>query len=131
MLEQAVIAHVGIAVSDLEESLAFYRDILGLHPRPPIAVDGATAIFLDLGPGQVELLHSSDATTPIGKFLAKRGPGVHHVCYKVPDLEAALARCKALGYRLIDNVPRAGAGGHRVAFVHPKATAGILLELTE
>lgn len=131
MLEQAVIAHVGIAVSDLEESLAFYRDILGLHPRPPISVDGATAIFLDLGPGQVELLHSSDATTPIGKFLAKRGPGVHHVCYKVPDLEAALARCKALGYRLIDNVPRAGAGGHRVAFVHPKATAGILLELTE
>lgn len=131
MLEQATIAHVGIAVADLDEALAFYRDVLGLHPHPPETADGATIVGLDLGASQVELLHSADPDTPIGKFLAKRGPGIHHVCYRVPDLDAALRQCRAAGYRLIDEVPRIGAGGCRIAFVHPKATAGILLELTE
>lgn len=131
MLEQATIAHVGIAVADLDEALAFYRDVLGLHPHPPETADGATIVGLHLGASQVELLHSSDPATPIGKFLARRGPGIHHVCYRVPDLDAALRQCRAAGYRLIDEVPRIGAGGNRIAFVHPKATAGILLELTE
>jgi len=131
VFEQAVIAHVGVAVTNLDDALAFYRNVLGVMPRPPLTADGATVVWLDLGTGQVELLHSADPTTPIGKFLAKRGPGLHHVCYKVPNLEAALDRCRAEGYRLLDEVPRIGADGHRIAFVHPKATAGILIELTE
>jgi methylmalonyl-CoA/ethylmalonyl-CoA epimerase len=79
----------------------------------------------------VELLEPADPGSPIAKFLERRGPGIHHVCYRVPDLDAAVAACRAAGYRLVDEVPRAGAGGRRIAFVHPKATAGILLELTE
>src|SRR5207244_11706617 len=79
----------------------------------------------------IELLEPRDPTSPVAKFLAKRGPGIHHVCYRVPDLDGALERCRAAGYRLIDDVPRRGTGGRRIAFVHPKATAGILLELTE
>lgn len=131
MLEQAAIAHVGIAVADLDEALAFYRDVLGLVPHPPESADGATIVALDFGASQVELLHSADPATPVGKFLARRGPGIHHVCYKVADLDAALDRCRAAGYRLLDEVPRQGAGGRRIAFLHPKATSGILLELTE
>ncbi len=130
-LSGARIAHVGIAVPDLEAALAFYRDILGLVPRPAETADGATVVSLALGGSDVELLASDDPSSPIGKFLAKRGAGLHHVCYRVPDLDAALARCRALGYRLIDEAPRPGAHGHRVAFLHPKATAGILLELTD
>ena len=125
------IAHVGIAVSDLGAALAFYRDVLGLQPHPPETADGATIVSLPFGESEVELLAPRDADGPIARFLAKRGPGIHHVCYRVADLDAALAACRAAGYRLIDETPRTGAGGHRVAFVHPKATAGILLELTE
>jgi methylmalonyl-CoA/ethylmalonyl-CoA epimerase len=125
------IAHVGIAVDDLETALAFYRDILGLEPHPPEMVDGATIRSLSLGDSDVELLAPTDPDGPIGKFLARRGPGIHHICYRVPDLDAALDACRNAGYRLIDDVPRRGAGGRRIAFVHPKATAGILLELTE
>jgi methylmalonyl-CoA/ethylmalonyl-CoA epimerase len=79
----------------------------------------------------VELLEPATPDGPIAKFLAKRGPGIHHVCYEVPDLDAALGRCRAAGYRLVDETPRTGAHGRRIAFVHPKATAGILIELTE
>jgi methylmalonyl-CoA/ethylmalonyl-CoA epimerase len=77
------------------------------------------------------LLTPRDADGPIARFLARRGPGIHHICYRVADLDAALADCRAAGYQLIDEVPRTGAGGRRIAFVHPKATGGILLELTE
>jgi len=129
--DRPVIAHIGVAVNDIEAALAFYRDVLGLDPHPPETADGATIVSLPFGESEVELLSSADPSTPIGKFLAKRGPGIHHVCYRVPDLDAALARCRAAGYRLVDEVPRTGAGGHRIAFVHPKATEGILLELTE
>jgi methylmalonyl-CoA/ethylmalonyl-CoA epimerase len=125
------IAHVGIAVADLEAALAFYRDILGLEPHPPEQGDGATIVGLPFGDAEVELLQPVNPDSPIGKFLAKRGPGIHHICYRVPDLDAALDACRSAGYRLIDEVPRRGAGGHRIAFVHPKSTAGILLELTE
>lgn len=125
------IAHVGIAVPDIGAALAFYRDVLGLEPGPPETADGATIVSLPFGEPEVELLAPGDADGPIARFLAKRGPGIHHVCYRVADLDAALAACRRSGYRLIDETPRTGAGGRRIAFVHPKATAGILLELTE
>ncbi len=127
---QARIAHVGVAVRDLDEAVRFYRDVLGVAPHPPETADGATIVGLSLGGSDIELLSASDATSPIGKYLAKHGPGIHHVCFVVPDLEAALARCRDAGFQLIDQVPRPGADGRRVAFVHPKATAGILIELT-
>jgi methylmalonyl-CoA/ethylmalonyl-CoA epimerase len=125
------IAHVGIAVPDLDAALAFYRDVLGLTPHPPEQADGATIVSLPFGESEVELLAPLTADGPIARFLERRGPGIHHLCYRVPDLDAALSACRAAGYRLIDETPRAGAGGRRIAFVHPKATAGILLELTE
>lgn len=125
------IAHVGIAVPDLAAAVSFYRDVLGLEPGPPEQADGASIVGLSFGESEVELLAPLAPDTPIGKFLAKRGPGIHHICYRVPDLDAALDACRAAGYRLIDEVPRSGAAGRRIAFVHPKATAGILLELTE
>ena len=131
MPDRPRIAHVGIAVADLEEALAFYRDILGLEPHPAEVVDGARILGLSFGDSEIELLEPLNSDSPIGKFLAKRGPGIHHICYRVPDLDAAIEACRAAGYRLVDEVPRKGAGGRRIAFVHPKATAGILLELTD
>ena len=125
------IAHVGIAVPDIDTALAFYRDVLGLEPHGPETADGATVVSLPFGESEVELLAPRDADGPIARFLARRGPGIHHICYRVADLDAAVAACRAAGYRLIDEIPRPGAGGRRIAFVHPKATAGILLELTE
>ncbi len=130
-LSQATIAHVGIAVPHLEEALAFYRDVLGLTPGAPEVVDGARIVTLPVGDAQVELLSPLSTDSPIAKFLARRGPGIHHLCLRVPDLDRALAACRARGYRLVDETPRAGHGGRRIAFLHPKATAGILLELTE
>jgi methylmalonyl-CoA epimerase len=125
------IAHIGVAVPDLEAALAFYRDVLGLTPGAPEVVDGATIASLPFGESQIELLCPASADSPVAKFLDRRGPGIHHICLRVPDLGAALARCRALGYRLVDDLPRTGHGGHRIAFLHPKSTAGILLELTE
>jgi methylmalonyl-CoA/ethylmalonyl-CoA epimerase len=125
------IAHVGIAVPRIADALPFYRDVLGLTPGHPESADGARIVSLTLGDSAVELLEPADPASPIAKFLAKRGPGIHHICYRVPDLDQALDRCRAAGYRLVDEAPRTGAGGRRIAFLHPKATAGILLELTE
>ena len=131
MPDQPRIAHVGVAVPDLEVALAFYRDVLGLLPHSPEMTDGATIISLPFGESEVELLAPLDPAGPIARFLQRRGPGIHHICYRVPDLDRALDACRKAGYRLIDQTPRIGAGGRRIAFVHPKATAGILLELTE
>jgi methylmalonyl-CoA/ethylmalonyl-CoA epimerase len=131
MPDQPRIAHVGVAVPDIAAALAFYRDVLGLTPGPPEAADGATIVSLTLGESAVELLSPEDPDSPIARFLAKRGAGIHHICYRVPDLDHAIEACRAGGYTLVDQVPRRGAGGRRIAFVHPKATAGILLELTE
>jgi methylmalonyl-CoA/ethylmalonyl-CoA epimerase len=122
---------VGVAVASIADALAFYRDVLGLVPHPPEEADGATIVSLDFGGTEVELLEPQSPESPVAKFLARRGPGIHHVCYRVPDLDAALAACRRAGYRLVDEVPRTGAGGRRIAFIHPKSTAGILLELTE
>jgi len=125
------VAHIGIAVTSIPEALAFYRDVLGLSPGNPETADGSTIVSLHFGPVDVELLEPTDPGSPVAKFLAKRGPGIHHVCYRVADLDGTLARCKKAGYRLIDETPRRGAGGRRIAFLHPKTTNGILLELTE
>jgi len=125
------VAHVGIAVTSIAQALPFYRDVLGLVPGRPETADGATIVSLHFGPVDVELLEPKDPHSPVAKFLAKRGPGIHHVCYRVPDLDAALTRCRAAGYQLVDETPRLGAGGRRIAFLHPKTTNGVLLELTE
>lgn len=131
MPDQPRIAHVGVAVPDITAALGFYRDVLGLTPGRPETADGAVIVSLPMGESEIELLSSYDPASPIGKFLARRGPGIHHICYRVPDLDRALEACRAAGYTLVDAVPRTGAGGRRIAFVHPKSTAGILLELTE
>lgn len=131
MLDRPRIAHVGIAVDDLENAVSFYREVLGIEPHPPEVVDGARILTLPFGDAQVELLQPLEPESPVGRFLAKRGPGIHHICYRVPDLDAAVQACRAAGYRLVDQVPRPGAAGRRIAFVHPKSTAGILLELTD
>jgi methylmalonyl-CoA/ethylmalonyl-CoA epimerase len=125
------IAHVGIAVADLETALPFYRDVLGIEPHPPQVVDGATILSLPFGDAEIELMEPNDEDSPVGRFLARRGPGIHHICYRVPDLDAAISACRAAGYRLVDEAPRQGAAGRRIAFIHPKSTAGILLELTD
>jgi methylmalonyl-CoA/ethylmalonyl-CoA epimerase len=125
------VAHIGVAVPNLTEALAFYRDVLGIPPAKPERADGATIVSLRFGDVDVELLEPVTDDSPVARFLARRGPGIHHICFRVPDLDAALERCRQAGYRLIDEAPREGAGGHRIAFLHPKTTAGILLELTE
>ena len=128
---QPTIAHIGIAVPNVEAAQRFYRDVLAVPSRGPEEVDGARIVHLDFGESEVELLEPSDPNSPIAKFLARHGPGIHHICYRVADLDAALADCRTQGYRLVDDVPRRGAGGCRIAFVHPKSTDGILIELTE
>jgi methylmalonyl-CoA/ethylmalonyl-CoA epimerase len=125
------IAHVGIAVASINDALPFYRDVLGLSPGHPETADGATIVSLHFGDVDVELLEPKSDVGPVAKFLAKRGPGIHHVCYRVPDLDAAIERCRTAGYQLVDETPRRGAGGKRIAFLHPKSTNGILLELTD
>ena len=125
------VAHVGIAVTSVTEALSFYRDVLGLSPGHPEIADGATIVSLHFGGVDVELLEPQDPASPVAKFLAKRGPGIHHICYRVSNLDATLERCRTAGYQLIDQTPRRGAGGRRIAFLHPKTTNGILLELTE
>jgi methylmalonyl-CoA/ethylmalonyl-CoA epimerase len=125
------IAHTGIAVESLEAILPFYRDLLGLPTVPLDNADGARIAGLAAGDSLVELLQPEESDSPIGKFLAKRGPGIHHICFAVGDLDATLARCKAAGIQLIDQVPRLGAEGKRIAFLHPKSTAGVLVELSE
>lgn len=126
----ARLAHVGIAVTDIAAALPFYRDVLGLVPGAEEVADGARIVSLPLGHCEVELLEPLTPESPIAKFLARRGPGIHHLCYRVADLDAAVARCRAAGYQLVDQEPRAGAGGRRIAFLHPRSTAGILYELT-
>jgi methylmalonyl-CoA/ethylmalonyl-CoA epimerase len=127
----ARIAHIGLAVRSIAEALPFYRDVLGMPEVELDDADGARIAGVAAGEPLVELLEAESANSPIGRFVAKRGPGIHHVCFAVDDLDAALARCRASGLRLIDETPRVGAEGKRIAFLHPSSTAGILVELTE
>jgi methylmalonyl-CoA/ethylmalonyl-CoA epimerase len=125
------IAHIGIAVRRLDELVPFYRDVLGMPESPLDDADGAHIVGLAAGESLVELLEADTSESPIGRFLAKRGPGIHHVCFAVDDLDQTLDRCRAAGIRLIDDTPRIGAEGKRIAFLHPSTTGGVLVELSE
>ena len=125
------IAHIGIAVDALDRILPFYRDLLGLPEVPLDDADGARIAGVQAGESLVELLEARSPDSPIGKFVARRGPGIHHICFAVDDLNATLDRCRRAGVRLIDDTPRLGAEGKRIAFLHPASTAGVLVELTE
>lgn len=125
------IAHIGIAVESLDQILPFYRDLLGMPEVPLDDADGARIAGLQAGESLVELLESGSPDSPIGKFVARRGPGIHHICFSVNDLDATLSRCKAAGIRVLDETPRIGAEGKRIAFLHPSSTSGVLIELSE
>jgi len=125
------IAHVGIAVTSIAASMPLLTDILGLKQAEIDDSDGAHIAAVTAGESLVELLEPAADDTPIGKFIARRGPGIHHICFAVDDLQGTLDRCKAAGVRLIDETPRLGAEGKRIAFIHPSSTEGILVELSE
>jgi methylmalonyl-CoA/ethylmalonyl-CoA epimerase len=127
------IDHVGVAVEDIDAALAVYRDTLGmpLVHRETIADQGVDAALLDVGDGHIELLAPLGPDTAVGKFLARRGPGLHHVAYRVSSVEDALKSLAAAGLQLIDERPRTGIRGSRVAFVHPASTGGVLTEIVQ
>jgi methylmalonyl-CoA/ethylmalonyl-CoA epimerase len=127
------IDHVGLAVDDLDTALALYEGTYGMPVvhRETVTEQGVEAVLLDVGENHVELLRPLAGDTAVGRFLAKRGPGLHHVAYQVADIEAALAQLRSQGVRLIDESPRIGIRGSRVAFVHPTASASVLTELVE
>jgi methylmalonyl-CoA/ethylmalonyl-CoA epimerase len=127
------IDHIGIAVEDLDASLALYeRDYaMRLVHRETVAEQGVEAVLLDVGENHVELLAATGPDTPVGRFLAKKGPGMHHVAYQVDDIEGALAALKQAGLRLIDETPRTGIRSSRVAFLHPSTAGGLLTEIVE
>lgn len=128
-----MIDHVAVAVNSLEGSVPLYRALLGRPPdgREEVPSEAVRVAFFGRGSGRVELLEPTAEDSPVGRFLARHGAGLHHVCLRVPDLEAALLRAEESGARPIPPRIRAGAGGHRVAFLHPRETGGVLLELSE
>lgn len=125
--------HIGIAVEKIDAALPVWEGILSLplHGVEEVADQKVRTAFMPIGESEIELLESTDPEGPIGKFLASKGQGVHHLAFRVANIEAALAELKAKGVRLIDETPRYGAGGARIAFLHPKATGGVLVELCE
>jgi methylmalonyl-CoA/ethylmalonyl-CoA epimerase len=127
------IDHIGVAVEDLDAALRLYAETLKMPVvhRETVTDQGVEAVLLDVGENHVELLAPLGPDTPVGKFLAKKGPGLHHVAYQVADIEAVLASLKAAGTRLIDETPRIGIRGSRVAFVHPASTGGVLTEIVQ
>ena len=129
----STIDHIGVAVADMDAALTFYRDELGmpLVHRETVDEQGVDAALLDIGESHVELLSPLGPDTPVGKFLAKKGPGLHHVAYRVSDLPGTLRRLGDAGMRLIDETPRVGIRNSLVAFVHPAATGGVLTELVQ
>ena len=127
------IDHIGIAVTDLDAAVKLYGgsfDMAEQH-RETVEEQGVEAVLLDIGENHVELLAPLGDDTPVGKFLAKKGPGLHHVAYQTADIDSELERLKAAGLRLIDEQPRTGIRGSRVAFLHPAATGGVLTEIVE
>jgi methylmalonyl-CoA epimerase len=127
------IDHIGIAVEDIEGALSVYRDVLGmpLVHRETVTDQGVDAALLDVGDGHIELVAPLGPETAVGKFLARKGPGLHHVAYRVADVEATLSALAGAGARLIDERPRSGIRGSRVAFVHPASTGGVLTEIVQ
>ncbi len=127
------IDHLGIAVKSLDESLALWGDLLGLQPAgaETVAEQGVRTAFLNVGETRLELLEPTGPDTPVGRFLDKRGPGFHHVCFLVDDIEAAITQLQSRGMRLVDEQPRDGARGSKVAFLHPGSTGGVLVELKQ
>ncbi len=127
------ISHIGIAVASIEEAAPFYRDVLGMEfeGTEVVAEQKVKVAFFAVGESRIELLEATTADSPVAKFLEKNGPGVHHVAYEVADLEQRLAQLKAEGVRLIDESPRTGAHHTRIAFMHPKASGGVLTELCQ
>ena len=131
MLER--IDHVGVAVEDLDAAVALYESTLGmpLVHRETVTEQGVEAVLLDVGDGHVELLQPLSGDTPVGKFLSSRGPGLHHVAYAVPDIEAALSDLAEAGVEMIDAEPRKGIRDSLVAFAHPRSTGGVLTEIVQ
>ncbi|WP_445148147.1 methylmalonyl-CoA epimerase [Baekduia sp. Peel2402] len=129
----ARIDHVGVAVEDLDAAIGLYENTYGmaLVHRETVTEQGVEAVLLDVGENHVELLAPLGPDTPVGKFLAKKGPGIHHVAYQVEDIDSVLESLKAAGLRLIDETPRIGIRGSRVAFLHPAASGGVLTEIVE
>jgi methylmalonyl-CoA/ethylmalonyl-CoA epimerase len=129
----ARIDHIGVAVTDLEAAIALHETTYGmtLVHRETVESQGVEAVLLDVGENHVELLRPLSEDTPVGKFLAKRGPGLHHVAYQVADIEATLASLRAAGVRLIDETPRVGIRNSSVAFLHPAASGGVLTEIVQ
>ena len=127
------IDHIGVAVEDLDASLELYERDYGMKlvHRETVAEQGVEAVLLDVGENHVELLAPTGPDTPVGKFLAKKGPGMHHVAYQVEDIESALATLKEAGLRLIDETPRTGIRDSRVAFLHPATAGGVLTEIVQ
>jgi methylmalonyl-CoA epimerase len=127
------IEHIGIAVRSLEEAIRTYREGLGLEVSgfEKSDADGVRIAMIPVGESRIELLEPTRDTSPVHRFLSRRGPGIHHIAVRVDDIEAALDRFKQIGARLIDSTPRAGAGNTRVAFIHPSSMDGVLLELVE
>jgi methylmalonyl-CoA epimerase len=127
------IDHIGVAVEDLDAAIALYEKTYAMElvHRETVAEQGVEAVLLDVGENHVELLAPLGPDTPVGKFLAKKGPGIHHVAYQVTDIDATLASLKEAGLRLIDETPRIGIRGSRVAFLHPAASGGVLTEIVE
>jgi methylmalonyl-CoA/ethylmalonyl-CoA epimerase len=125
------VSHIGIAVEALAASLPFFRDVLGLSEVALDDADGASIVGFSAGEPLVELLEADDPSSPIARFVARRGPGIHHICFAVDDLDATLDRCRAAGVELIDEEPRVGAEGKRIAFLHPRSTGGVLVELSD
>jgi methylmalonyl-CoA/ethylmalonyl-CoA epimerase len=128
-----LIDHVGVAVDDLDSALALYEGTFGMPVahRETVSDQGVEAVLLDVGDCHVELLRPLGERTAVGKFLARRGPGLHHVAYRVDDIESALARLRELEIELIDSEPRTGIRRSRVAFLHPRSTGGVLTEIVE
>ena len=125
--------HIGIATRQIDEALALWRDVLGLEidSMEEVPAQGVRVAMLPIGESHIELLEPLSQDSPVGKFLEKRGPGIHHIAVRVTDIRASLAQLKVKGTRLIDETPRIGAGGCLVAFVHPSSANGVLLELVQ
>jgi len=125
--------HIGVAVEDLDAAIELYtqRFEMGEQHREVVESQGVEAVLLEIGEGHVELLKPLSPDTAVGKFIASRGPGLHHVAYQTSDIDTALEQVKAAGLQLIDETPRIGIRGSRVAFLHPKATGGVLTEIVE